>query len=338
MGSNRALFSRVALLLTLLFVCQVTQAQMKIALPWYYSLPATDEGKQKMGQIDLYKSKGDIQNVKLVSNYARSVEPGCFLFAETYVEAAYNTREGDKVVGLSDSLSWSELATPQTFLYNAWIHDWAGDKAVAIRAIDRGLVLYPEDMGLLRGGMQLSIESGDISKINKYGLELLTRYPRDWQTYYDYQKFYAEKTIDDYAIIMGELALAVGGNSSKNIEIKNTLINSYNSWIKSRKGSKMFSSLYKIPEGLSEIRNMQNLLFLQGYTTYQYGKNPNTNYLEERLYNYKFQIMQECNWIAYYYEKFGVSLFPTDYEKFLKSNAQEMAALNLCLSRIEALD
>ncbi len=336
-SNSLAIITSRAILMSLLLVATTVKAQVQVSLPWYYSLPSTEEGKQKLQQINLYKSKADYNNVKIVSSYARTIEPGCFSFAESYVEACYNTRQGAQVLKLSDSLSWSELATAETFLYNAWLKEWNRDKNGVFRAIDKGLNLYPDNLALLRGGMQLAIGAKKPNLVNTYGKEILTKYPRDWQAYYEYQKYYDESNLHDYAIIMGELAMAVGANSPKNVEIKNRLINSYNKWLQEADGSKVFSSLSHTPDGLTEIRNMQNILFLQGYMTYRYGQRPASNFLEKRLYEYKFEIIKDCNWIAYYYERFGVSLFPLDYEKYLEENKYELSALNLCLQKIETL-
>ncbi len=337
MVSNKAIYLRTGIFILGIVLCSQLSAQVRVKLPWYHSLPNTDEGKQKKEQIELYKSKGDIRNMKLVSKFARRIEPGCFYFAQSFVEASYNSREGAEVLKLSDSLSWSDLATPETYQYNAWIHDWNKDKKGAYHAVNKGLKIYQDDRLLLRTGMHLATDAGDLTLANRYGIVLLNKYPRDWQTYYDYHKMYIDKSGYDYAIIMGELALSVGPNNPKNVEIKNNLITTYNKWLKARGGSRAFASLSKMPSGLTQVRNMQDLLLLQGFMTYNYGLITKGNKLEELLYEYKFKIIESCNWVAYYYELFGVSLFPRDYDQYLTENMQELSALNLCLSKIEAI-
>ncbi len=335
MVSNKIKFLTAGFVL--LCMCTELSAQVKVALPWYYSLPNTEEGKQKKEQIELYKSKGDIRNMKLVAKYARRTEPGCFYFADAFVQASYNAREGKQVLALSDSLSWSELATPETYQYNAWIHDWNKDKKGAYRAISRGLQVYQDDRGLLRTGMHLAADQDDLGLANRYGLVLLNKYPRDWQTYYDYHKIYMDKSSYDFAIIMGELALSVGPNNPKNVELKNNLITAYNAWIRKREGSRVFSSLSEIPQNLSYVRDIQDLLLLQAFMTYKYGQQSRDNKLEKLLYDYKFKIIETCNWVAYYYELFGVSIFPKEYDKYLSQNMEKLSALNQCLSQIEAI-
>ncbi len=313
-------------------------AQGGSELPWYYSLPSTEEGKQKKEQIELYRSRGDFRNTKMVSRFSRRIEPGCFYFVENEVMAAYNMRDGDEVIALSDSMMRSELATEETFKYNAFLHDWRKDRKGALRSIDRGLEMFPEDRTLLHTGMRLALDGQDLSRANQYGETLLLKYPNDWQTYYDYQKFYTGVEAHDYAIVMGDLALIVGSSSPKNVEIKNLLVQSYNAWLREGRPSQKFASLAALPQNLTEIRNMQNLLFLQGFMTYNYGRQPGTNFLEDRLYRYKFEVIEKCNWIAYYYERFGLSLFPTDYDKYLEQNMEKISGLNNCLSNIATLN
>ncbi len=303
-------------------------------LPWYYSLPITDEGKQKKDQIDLYRKNGDFNNMKLVAAYARGVEPGCFSFADAYVQSSYYLRQGDDVIKLSDSLVRCELATQQTFLTNAWLHDWRRDGQGAFASIDRGLNWYPDDYGLLRAGMSYAAEYSLSDKINLYGQRLLSRYPNDWQTYYDYMNFYLAAQRYDYSIIMAELALAVNPSNPKNIEIKYKLMESYDHWLNSDEVSEYFSSLSQRPQNLTKVSSMDDLIRLQSHMVYNYAHTPETNFLEARLFDFKLEVIQKCNWIAYCYNRFGISIFPQDYDDYLQSHAEAVPQLNKCISQI----
>ncbi len=328
-----ALNRNILLTLLILFVSYLS-ASAQMDLPWYYSFPSTAEGQQKKELVELYRKNADYRNVQLVCSYARNLEPGCFYFVDLLVQSSYNIARGDEVLKLSDSLIRSDFATSQTFLYNAWIHDWKKDENGAIHGIDRGIELYPDDFALLRAGMKLASEYGKDDLINKYGKLLLFYYPNDWETYYNYLLYFDSKSLHDYAIIMGELALSVAPNNRKNVAIKFKLMDNYNAWLQKGEASDAFTSLRKLPEDMSQIATMEDLIRFQSTMVFNYAYSPNTNYLERRLFDFKLRVLNKCNWIAYCYDRFGISIFPRDYERYVSQSQEMLAELNICMSNI----
>ncbi len=314
-------------LLILMFMVSRASAQN---LEWTHNYPITEEGKRLQEMVELYTKKQDYSNAYIVSKKGMQEESQSFYFYDRYVRNAYMTERSNEVVALSDKLISSKFSDDFTFVYNSWIHNYLGDWKAALRNLNAGLSALPNKDPLLKSAMRISFEHKEYDSFLQYAQAMLDINPNDAETFqylYDYNIALGDL---EQAIITGEINLFLNPSSRNNIKNKNSLIGLYNKWLTKEPETTAYSCFSQPVPTLNSINTLADLIKLQNHWVYNYEPDKVSSSLEKHLYDYKLEIIRNCNWVAYWYYLFGVSSFPSEYQEYLKKNQTELAGVQEC--------
>lgn len=277
-----------------------------------------------------FQRQGDYDNAALVLNKALSQSPNDIniikeLSYSYYLQGAY-----DKAANEIKKIADKDDADEQTYQIAGTIYRSMQNAKEADRLYKKGLKKYPASGALYSEYGQLLYEKdpGNDAYIKTWeqGIQADANYSGN---YYNACRYYATQGNYIRALLCGELFVNLESYSTKTVEVKNILFDSYKRWFLSGKTS----NASDFEKQVAEVLNKQNKETSYGVTPEVLTAirtkfvldwfAPGVTHPEYRLFEYHRQLLQQGFFEAYNQWLFGSVTSTSAYQNWVTTHADE---------------
>jgi len=290
--------------------------------------------QQMLETARAFQRQGDYDNAILVLIKATQAVPGNTEVTKELAFTYYIAGQNDKALNEIKKLADAEDADEQVFQIAGNIYKSKQDLKEADKLYKKGLKKFPSSGALYSeyGEVLYLKDPGSAACIATWekGIEVD---PNFSSNYYNACRFYATSGNNLWSILYGEVFVNLESYSTKTIEIKNLLFDTYKQWFLANNNENKASAFEQqvtatlnkqnkeasfglTPEALTSIRTR---FILEWYNT-------GTERPAFRLFDYQKQLLQDGLFEAYNQWLFGSVVSTAVYQNWVTTHTEENAA------------